>query len=416
LYEKNNHKLFHPASNMKLLTTATALDVIDSNFQFTTRVYSDGKIETGILKGNLYIKGSGDPLLTVDDLDSIARVVRKCGIQKIEGDLVGDVTYFDEEFWSPGWMWDDEPYISAPFITPLSVNGNSIELKVFSGVSIGDTVSIKLNPQTDFINIRNKAITSDDPSNPELTVKRIQHENIIVIEGGIIPSSSSQKYSFSVWQPELFFLHLFKNQLIKNGISFNGVIKLGQRPSNVELASYSHPLDSVVFRINKFSDNLAAENLLKTIAAVKCGTPGSTSNGLFIMKEYLSKKGIDTSDVVLADGSGESFYNYLSPDAIVTLLKKQFENKETFPRFIQSLSVAGVDGTLKNRIKGSFAEGRVYAKTGTLSGVSCLSGYAKTEEEKLVAFSILCNHFSGEQSILRDIQDKIIKAIVRAKM
>jgi serine-type D-Ala-D-Ala carboxypeptidase/endopeptidase (penicillin-binding protein 4) len=411
LYEKNSGKLFHPASNMKLLTTAVALSVLNEDFRFTTQVYTDGKIKDSILQGNLCVKGSGDPLLTTDDLDSLAKIIHELGIKKINGDLSGDVTLFDDEYWGSGWMWDDEPNPEEAFITPLTVNGNSVSVSVIPARSSGKRVTVELEPQTDFIELLNKCITSTDTLIPPLTVVRQKHENVIIIQGRISPKAPLQTFSFSVWKPELYFLHLLRDKLLGYGIELGGTIRLNTARENMRLASISHPLDSVIIRINKVSYNLAAENLLKTIAVVKRGFPGSAVNGLCVIKEYLSSIGIDTSSMILADGSGASFYNGISPDAIVKLLQKQYENKATFQRFIESLPIAGIDGTLKNRMKRSRAEGRVFAKTGTLSGSSCLSGYVRTRNENLLAFSIMCNHFPGDRAVLRNVQDKILELL-----
>jgi len=411
LYEKNSRKLFHPASNMKLFTTAIALNVLDKGFRFTTQIFSNGKIEDSVLQGDLFVKGSGDPLFTTEDLDSIVNVIHKNGINKINGDLVGDVSLFDDENWGYGWMWDDEPNPEEAFITPLTVNGNSVSVTVKPARSSGEPVTVELEPQTNFIEIRNAGITSTDTLIPPLTVVRQKHENVITIQGRVSPRTPPQIFSFSVWKPELFFLHLLKGKLAGSGVNFNGTIRLDTVKGNTKIAVLSHSLDSVIIRINKVSYNLATENLLKIIAAEKRGTPGSAVNGLCVIKEYLSNIGIDTASMILADGSGVSFYNCISPDAIVKLLQKQYENKAMFQRFIESLPIAGMDGTLKNRMKGSRAEGRVFAKTGTLNGSSCLSGYMKTQGGNFLAFSIMCNHFPGERAVLRNVQDKILELL-----
>ncbi|MBI4548023.1 MAG: D-alanyl-D-alanine carboxypeptidase/D-alanyl-D-alanine-endopeptidase [Ignavibacteriae bacterium] len=416
LYAKNSNKLFHPASNMKLLTSATALNLLDKGFQFRTSVYADPEIDHGVLKGNVYIKGSGDPLLITNDLDSLARSIASYGINTIAGDLVGDVSYFDTLYWGSGWMWDDEPEPYEAFISPLTVNSNAIQVSVVPGKKIGNTVDVFLNPSIQSFTINNQGITSLDTLMPELTVTRIRGENTITVRGRVPPKSDTVKSILSVWKPELYFLELFKQKLIEHGITVKGGIRLGSTEGLQFLGSISHPLDSVLHQINKPSDNLAAENTLKTIAAELQGSPGTAAMGLSIMKEYLTRIGIDTAKMILADGSGVSFYNAISPDAIIQLLQEQYWNKHTFQRFLESLPIAGIDGTLNNRMKDARTAGNVRAKTGTITGVSTLSGYAWTADAKPLAFNIMCNHFPSQIMHLRNMQDTIMALLVNLRL
>ncbi|HZY10312.1 MAG TPA: D-alanyl-D-alanine carboxypeptidase/D-alanyl-D-alanine-endopeptidase, partial [Bacteroidota bacterium] len=222
-------------------------------------------------------------------------------------------------------------------------------------------------------------------------------------------------FSLSVWKPELYFLALLREKLLERGIKVKGNIKLDTLKGSSMLAEIVHPIDSVIHRINKISDNLAAENLLKIIAAETQSPPGTSLIGLRIVKEYLYGISIDTSKLILADGSGMSFYNVVSPDMLTQILQKQYEQKENFQRFLESLPISGVDGTLKNRMKQTRAEGNVKAKTGTITGVSALSGYVKTADDKLLAFSIMCNHHPAQISVLRDMQDKIMEILSNFK-
>lgn len=414
LYELNSSKLFHPASNMKLLTSAAAINTLKHNYQFKTKLFTDGKLVNGVLHGNLYIIGSGDPLLETNDLDSLFFLLSFQGIKKITGDIVGDVSRFDTIYWGKGWMWDDEPESYSAFITPLTVNGNSIKIFVSPSKIIGYPLSIQTEPVTSFIELLNLGTTTNDTLIPLCQVTRQRGTNKIIINGRLSPDDETKEFNLSIWRPEFYFLTLLKERLKLNGVIVDGNIKLDSirhsRKGSIFLSEISHPIDSVLHQINKNSDNLAAENLLKTIAAENLGSPGSAENGLLLIKKYLAIEGIDTSKMILADGSGVSWYNAISPDAIVQILQKQYEKKATFKRFYESLAIAGVDGTLKNRMKGIQ---NVYAKTGSLSGVSNLSGYVRTVDGKLLAFSILCNHFPGEGKILKEMQDNLIKLLTK---
>jgi D-alanyl-D-alanine carboxypeptidase/D-alanyl-D-alanine-endopeptidase (penicillin-binding protein 4) len=416
LYERDSRKLFHPASNMKLLTAATGLHMLGRDFQYTTHLYSDAQPAHGVIEGNIYVKGTGDPLLTTDDLDTIALALQEHGITSIRGDLVGDVSFFDSLYWGAGWMWDDEPDPDEAFITPLTVNDNSIELTVNAGNRVGDPTHIDIHPATSFMDVINVSVTSNDTLLPPLSVKRLNRKNTIVVQGRISPRSIPRQFPLSVWQPEMYFLDLLKSRLLDHGIALKGTARIGSTEGSNQLATRIHTIDSVLYSMNKRSDNIAAENLLKTIAAKRKGTPGSAAQGIEVMKEYLASIGIDTSAMILRDGSGVSWYNALSTDEIVTLLAKQYKDNQTFTTFYESLPIAGVDGTLEHRMMGTHAVKNVHAKTGTLTGNSALSGYVTSLDGKLLGFSMLCNHFPGKMNVLRDVQDKILELLANASL
>jgi len=416
LYKRNSHKLFHPASNLKLLTSAAAINVFKTDFHFRTKVYTDHNISNGILHGNLYIKGSGDPLVTIGDLDSLASLIKTKGITTIKGDIIGDISYFDSVYWGRGWMWDDEPSAYYPFISPLSVNDNSVKIFIKPGHKIGDTVSITAEPISSYYEISNNGMVSTDSLFPDLFVTRQRDGNKIIVNGKMSPNDLIKEFSISLWKPELAFLHLLREHLNLDSINVNGKVRLGQIQGKIQLAEISRPIDSVIHRMNKVSDNLAAENILKVLGAEKYGTPGTSLNGLMVLKEYLYGLDIDTSKIILADGSGVSWYNEISPHVITKLMQHQYKNKATFQRFYESLAIAGVDGTLKNRMRNTQAANNVRAKTGSLNGVSGISGYVTTANGKMLAFSILCNHYSGEIGKLRDAQDKILELLAKSKI
>jgi D-alanyl-D-alanine carboxypeptidase/D-alanyl-D-alanine-endopeptidase (penicillin-binding protein 4) len=414
LYERNSKKLFHPASNQKLLTTAAVLNLLNANYEITTKCFISGEIFDGMINGNLYIKGSGDPLLTTWDLDSLASRIKMKGITSITGDLVGDDSYFDSLYWGQGWMWDDEPSSNEAFISSLCVNKNSVKINIQPTSNTDDALSIILEPTLSSISIVNYGVCTSDTSIPELTVSRLRGENKIIVQGRINPGSESKDYFVSVWKPEMIFLQLLRDRMKLQGISVMGKSRLGMAGNRKHFTEIKHTLDSVIHRANKFSDNLAAENLLKILAAEKVGIPGTAQNGLQLVKNLLLAEGIDTTNMILADGSGASWYNEIAPEAIVKLLYKMYKKKTIFQRYYESLAIAGVDGTLKTRLKNTRASNNIRAKTGSLRGVSGISGYGTTLNNKMFAFSILCNHFHGDIVVLRNAQDKILELLVNS--
>src|SRR5437867_2843950 len=183
LYERNSNKLFHPASNMKLLTTVTAMNVLKPDFQFVTSVVTEGEIRDSVLRGNIYVKGCGDPLFHIEDLDSLAAKIRGRGVTTIDGFIIGDVTYFDDLYWGSGWMWDDEPFSDEAFITPLTINDNSVSVDVRPGRKVGDSVEVTCSPFTHYFDVVNSGITSADSMIPVLGGTRLKGENTMVIKG-----------------------------------------------------------------------------------------------------------------------------------------------------------------------------------------------------------------------------------------
>ncbi|MGA9364484.1 MAG: D-alanyl-D-alanine carboxypeptidase/D-alanyl-D-alanine-endopeptidase [Bacteroidota bacterium] len=416
LYERDSKALFHPASNLKLLTTATALHVLGKEYKFKTVVYSDSAMQNGGPPGNLYIKGFGNPDLSEKDLAWMAAQLKLRGVRRIRGDVVGDVSFFDDLFWGKGWMWDDEPSSYEAFITPLSINKNCVKVLVKPGEKIGDPVQVRLDPETKYVELKNDALTGPDTiiSTIEVTRRFKERLNTVVVKGILPRNSPDREFVLSVWKPELYAVKLFQEELEREGIVVEGTARLGSVGDGLEpLVLHEWPIDSVVINLNKVSDNLSAENTLKVIAAEKYGPPGTSKNGISIVNEYLSSVGIDTSSYLMADGSGVSHYNLVNAETIVDLLSAMYSDKDLFDLFYRSLPVAGLDGTLEKRMKGTSAEGRVRAKTGTESGVSSLSGYVQAQDGNVIVFSILMQDFIGSPRLYRDAQDKIVELLAK---
>ena len=411
LYAFNQDKLFHPASNQKIIVTSAGLHLLERNFRFRTNFGSDGVLRNDVLDGNFIIRGAGDPLICTTDLDSVAGSLLRLGIRSIQGNIIGNITYFDTLFWGKGWMWDDEPYPESPFISPLSVNRNAITFSLQSGIHERDTILWTQEPQTTFVTVINKGYTSADTSLPFLSLMRPTRNNIVTIEGVMSPTDTGRDISISLWQPEQYFLCLLRERLESVGIRCYGSLVIADHAASTVLAFLEHPLDSVLHRINKESDNLAAENLLKTIGSEFVKKPGTSADGITAVKGFLHTYGIDTAAISLADGSGASWYNAVSPRMMTEILLKEYKQKETFRRFYESLSIAGTDGTLKNRMRKPRLRDKVHAKTGSLTGVNCISGYVTMKNGTMAAFSIMVNHFTCDNADVRQMQDDIIEVV-----
>ena len=410
LYERDSRLLMRPASNMKLLTSSTALHVLGKDYQFKTSVYADIAVIDGVLNGNIYLKGFGNPVFRTTDLDTLVRQVQSSGAKHISGGVIADVTFFDDLFWGDGWNWDDEPASYAAFITPLAINSNCVAVTVAPGHARGDSVQVSIDPPTSYVTVINKGTTVTDTVLHRLSISRLYKErsNTILIEGEMLPSATPITRELSVWKPELYTATLFTEALQRNGISVGKRPVLGQvPPSDREIASHARMIDSVIINMNKVSDNLTAEMLLKTVDAVSNNVPGSSEGGTFVVNKFLSTMGIDTTKYRITDGSGLSYHNLVTAEMIVQLLEGMQHQTEVFPLFYQSLPIAGVDGTIRNRMKKTPAEGNLRAKTGTISGVSSLSGYVQTLDGERLIFSMSMQNFIYPTRLYQRAQDKI---------
>ncbi len=402
LYELNAHALFNPGSGQKLITAAAALTRLGGSFPFKTSVYLDASSNT------LYLKGFGDALFQTKDADSLARLVRRIVSPAQQWRIVGDVSYFDDEYWGYGWNWNDEPEAYQMFITPLILNGNAIKLFARPGRRVGEPLIVWTDPPTSFVTIENTGRTTARgvTTRVKLSRKYRERSNILTVEGEMMRRQRVDSTALSLWQPERYATHVFAERLQTAGtmVSETGIDTVPA--SAIEIASLAHPLDSVVAYLNKESDNLSGEALIKTLAAERYGPPGSTRAGATIIKEYLAGLGIDTLWLRIADGSGLSRHNLISPAILVRVLEDMYASPH-FSSFNNSLPLAGIDGTIRKRMRYTSAHGNVRAKTGTLSGVSSLSGYVLTLDGEWLAFSIMMMNYPTEARVYRRVQDEI---------
>lgn len=403
LYELNPRLLFTPASNQKLLTSAAALSILKPEFAFNTVAFLDT-----LLASRLIIKGFGDPLLTSADLDTLAQTLARILPPGRFWTLAGDASHFDDVPWGKGWMWDDEADPTAMHISPLSVEGNGVRVRVIPGQS-GSAPTVILEPPTNFLIVENMARTIADSVREKMVVERLWKErsNTIRVSGEIRQGDSARTTRLSVRYPERYLLTLLAERLRERAIAIHEITLDTLRSSAFEVFRMSHRLDSVVTIMNKTSDNLAAENVLKALGAETSGTPGTSAAGLTAVKTFLAGMAIDTGSVVLADGSGVSRYNLVSADVLMRVLQEMYRHPDIGPVFLQSLPLAGKDGSLENRMRGTAAEGNLRGKTGTLSGVSALSGYVRTADGETLAFVIMMQHHARLARAYRQVQDEI---------
>ncbi len=354
LYRKNEKMLYNPASNMKILTTVSALLFLEPDYKFYTTLYYSGNILNNILYGDLYVIGRGDPIFYSSDLDSLVKEIKKKGIREINGNIYADISWKDSVYWGNGWMWNDDPSTDAPYLSALNINENSIEVFA-SPTSFGKKADIYLKPETGYVNVVNKTITTYSDSNDDYEVTRdwMNRKNTIIVSG--LVSNNARKDSANLWQgvnilnPPMYFMTLLYENLMINKIKVDGTEGIRSVPENaVRFLNYYHTIDSVIVNTNKPSYNLGAEMLLYALAAKDSGCPAIAKNGTASLKKLISTVGLDPENYSLADGSGVSRYNLVSAELILSILKYLYMNKpDIYQKFYNSLPIAGIDGTLK---------------------------------------------------------------------
>lgn len=427
IYLKNENKNFMPASNMKLFTTAVALLKLRPDFRFQTHFYYKGNVADGVLKGDLIIKGSGDPSFTsryhngniVQVFEDWADSLKSYGIQAIDGNIIGDDNYFDDEIMGDGWAWDYQSDWYAAQISALSFNDNCMDILYSPGDSVGAPAKFRLEPETDFVEIVNNVVTLEKGSDTAIYYKRDRGTNRVVISGGISEDAEEKRDWFSIENPTLYTTTILKQVLEHNGIIVNGFAKDIDNYEHQEFIDdeimalifihESPPLWRIVNTINKVSQNLYAELLLRTLGAELLGK-GNATGGIQIVKEAITQMGINPVNFVMVDGSGLSRLNLVTPRQIALLLKYMHESPAN-KFFYNSLPTAGVDGSLKHRMKNTSAKGRIIAKTGYLGYAVALSGYLRTADDEECVFSLITNNFTAPTGLAHLVQDNVCERL-----
>lgn len=437
LYTKNEGKSFVPASNAKLYTAAATLSRLGPDYRYHTTLYAEGPIRNGVLRGDLIVRGSGDPTIGGrfhdDDATRIFRAwadsLKNLGITRIEGDIVGDDDVFDDVSLGTGWSWDDETYYYASEISGLSFHENVVDVSI-RGQRTGEPGSVTWEPfQTSYIEITNETVTISSQRSIDEGYERTRGGNFIRLYSEV-PAGKTDKEPLSVHNATLYFVHVLSETLIQAGISIAGqpvdiddlpVTPNYSDPNLRPVASYtSPPLAEIVKEMGVESNNHVAEQLLKTLAAEiplrsRKYDPGSADMGIAIIREQLGSIGVDTTRINLVDGSGLSRNNLITPVATGMLLQYMWDHPDRSVRraFYDSLPIGGESGTLAYRFQRNPLRGNVRAKTGSLGGVSSLAGYVRTSSQTPLVFVIMTNHFTTSSRPIRNAQDEIVALLAQ---
>ena len=408
VYSYNSNTGIKPASNTKTITGAAALEYLGENYRFKTQLLHTGTISNKTLNGDLYLRGEGDPTLQYADFVTFANTLKKKGITTVKGNLYADDTWFTGDRKAPGLTsanWSHyEDYWKAP-ISALTLsadhyyNAGALIIKV-RGTSSGRAPSVSALPNASGMVIINNARTG---SSNTLTIKRQENSNRIIISGTIPAGRTKQNY-VPMFNPTLSTIASFKTVLQQQGIKFiNNKTTYGKTPAGaISLGTkQSKPLKEIMVPFMKISNNSIADILVKTIGK-KVKNVGSSEAGLQAMREYMSSMGMDTSKIILTDGSGLSIQNRV-PANELSMMFYQLTKKPYYKSFLNSLPTAGtsphmVGGTLQHRLTSSLTKGRVLAKTGTIVGTNALSGYVRGQSGKWYIFSIM-SHFNKSSKV-----------------
>ncbi|KAA0244807.1 MAG: D-alanyl-D-alanine carboxypeptidase/D-alanyl-D-alanine-endopeptidase [Ignavibacteriota bacterium] len=362
LFSINHTTSMIPASNTKLFTTATALELMGGDYLISTKLFADDKdFSDGRLDGNIYLKGFGNPTFTTEDLEELVSKLYQSGLRKITGNIYGDDTFFDNVYSRDDWISEEKANVTLPPISALIID-------------------------------RNRTIVSKK--------RKGRYRN----------------YFVNVQDPPLFAAKKLKEKLVEFGIESDGKTLSGQTPGNaIPLLESSIELRKLIQEINKHSDNFYAECLFKTVGSVFSGRQGNSFYSTQAILNFIEDNSIYSTGTKLVDGSGISRFDQVTAGAIVGLLEKVYFNIDQYDDFFNSLSIAGVDGTLHRRMISTLAENNFRGKTGTLNGVSSLAGYIRTSNDDDLIVCIMFEFKEGGANKHKNIQDKIVEYLAELK-
>ncbi len=359
IYQLNSVRSMIPASNTKLFTTAAALSILGGDFLVKTKLLTDdSNISNGVINGNLFLKGFGNPFFRDPDLIIMIEELKERGIKKIDGNIIGDDSYFDNVYTRNDWIKDEVSNVKLPPISALVLNRNKTKVTRKSG-------------------------------------RRIR------------------EFTVDVNDPPLFAAQKLREELINNGIEVTGnVIKGETMEATQTLSEFNTQLRDLIKYVNKNSDNFYAECLFKIIGAETSGEQGNAFYSTQAVLEFIRDNAIYSTGTAVVDGSGISRYNQITPAAIGGVLEKMYFDLAHFDDFYNSLSTAGIDGTLRSRLIGTYAENNLRGKTGTLNGVTSLSGYLTTKGNDDLIISMIIEFNKGGWNYYKKIEDEIVEVLL----
>jgi D-alanyl-D-alanine carboxypeptidase/D-alanyl-D-alanine-endopeptidase (penicillin-binding protein 4) len=419
LYRRNAERLFMPASNQKILTGAVALARLGPEFRWHTSVLSRGPVRGDTLAGDLVVIGRGDPTFSqrvaggTDILAALrpwADSLRARGIHVIAGRVAGDASYFPDPPLGGGWSWDDLEYAYSAPVGALQFNEGFAVLEVTPGEA-GGPAGVALNPGLAPLRLFNqvRSVPAESASTARLTWTRALASDSVMLGGTIAAGRAPVRLSVAVPDPARYFEAALTQVLREAGVTVLGTPPASSAHPPTPLFEWSSPpLRDVLPHFEKPSQNQIGEALLRTLGSLR--GVASQDSGRAVMRETLAGWGVPEDAVVIVDGSGLSRYNYVAPEALARALVAMARHPDG-GWFVDALPVAGVDGTLSSRMRGTAAEGNARAKTGSIANTRNISGYVTTRDGERLVFVLLANHFTSPASVPTALQDRLVERL-----
>jgi len=402
LFELNAQTLMVPASVAKLVSVATAADAAGWDYRFTTTLRTSGPIEGGALHGDLLVVGSGDPAIGGrggDDLSAWIDALKTAGIHRIDGRIVGVDDSYEEPRPGFAWSWDDLGYSTGAIFGALNLAENRLTVTVNPGARAGAATSLVFNADAQDLPITNRSVTGEAGSTTLVWPEMRPGETTLTIAGSVPSGGMPATLTVSAGNPTAWFARVLRRRLITSGIEVAGPavdaddVSINSPDAAAILYTYrSHPLSEIAQPLLKESINLYGEAVQRLNASG--ALPHTNDQALDGIKQRLTSWGIPADAFQLVDGSGLSRRDVIAPEALLQVLVRMFDPSGT-SAWMTALPIAGVDGTLAARMKGTPGENNVRAKTGTMSNVRSLAGYARTRDGEPIAFAAIVNNFEG---------------------
>ncbi len=445
LFSSNPGKLLVPASDMKLVTLAAAAAQLGWDYTYRTRLLARGSINGGVLSGDLIVVGTGDP--SIGHIDGSADRLfgewtdrlKQLGVRTVDGRIIGDDNAFDDDELGFGWSWDDLTEDYAAGVSALQFNENAVRVTVSPGPAAGDPAAVSVDPPESGIVVVNAIRTGAAGTATSLTTHRLPGQRTLVVRGIVAAGTATPTVlTMSVDNPTLFFVQALRRSLIARGINVRGpaadiddlAAPIDETGATLVAVHRSPPLSALAVRLMKVSQNQYAETFLKTLGAREASVkereasvareasmerealaerpPATAVKGRTAAQKLFQDWGVDPGSLIIRDGSGLSRYDFVTAQALVTILTHVYKDAKLYEPFAASLPTPGTDGTLANRLKGTAAEHRLRAKTGSMSQVRTLSGYLTTSDEEPLVFAILANNFDTTADVINRATDAML--------
>ncbi len=416
-YLKNAGEQLIPASLSKLVTAGAVVHQLHPTFKYKTQLVSDAKAKDGVLSGSLYLKGGGDPSFVSETMWFLVNEFTRTGITQIDGDIIVDDSLFDNVRIGQD---RESVRVDRAYDAPLgamSMNWNSVHIYVRPGAKAGEQAKVFVDPETPYLRVINETKTVAAGRGKTIAVERTSQKgfdgDVIQVTGAIAADVPEVVFYKSITNPDMYSGHNLISFLRQRGISVKGSVKRGVAPGSADVlaTAESKPLAQILGDMMKWSNNYVAEMLVKGLASENGVKPATMAAGMQQLEKYLDSIGLKKGSYSFVNASGFSRVNRLSAEQLGKVLESLRDNFTSFPEYLTSLPIGGVDGTLKNRMKGTKAERWVRAKTGLLNGVVGLSGFAGSEDGTVRSFVFVYNG-PGKEDQARALFDRLAAGLV----